>query len=134
MVAKDEAAKLRLPLLRTGETMFQAQPTVVVEAPARPTPPIRIVLRCKVSIEGTLKDCQVLHETPAGYGGGRAALRLSQVFKVKPATRDGVPVEGYVTFPITFRMKDGKAPASSVAAPSQPDSPSPVSSSPGSPP
>ncbi|MBN9319008.1 MAG: energy transducer TonB [Caulobacterales bacterium] len=62
-------------------------------------------LRCIVTATGTLQNCEVVSETPADYGFGDAALRLSRLFKMRPQTSDGNPVEGgQVTIPLTFRM------------------------------
>ena len=52
----------------------------------------RVVMRCETQIDGTLKDCAILSETPTSYGFGDAALSLARRFKMHPETRDGVPV------------------------------------------
>jgi TonB family protein len=58
---------------------------------------------CKVAVGGTLTDCQVLEEAPAGVGFGKAALELMPKFLMRPMTRDGQPVEGgTVRIPIRF--------------------------------
>lgn len=61
------------------------------------------VTSCKVAGDGTLTDCQVLEEAPAGMGFGRAALDLMPKFLMRPLTRDGQPVEGgTVRIPLRF--------------------------------
>lgn len=50
-------------------------------------------MECVVTPAGTLKSCKVVSESPPGLGYGAAALALAPVFKLQPATQDGVPVE-----------------------------------------
>lgn len=52
------------------------------------------VLRCRVAAEGVLSDCEVASEEPAGMGFGAASLSLAPLFRMKPFTREGQPVEG----------------------------------------
>jgi protein TonB len=65
----------------------------------------RAVIRCKVTISGTLTGCIVVSETPPGYGFGRAAVRLSPYFRMTPRTEDGRAVDGaLVDVAIGFRF------------------------------
>lgn len=57
---------------------------------------------CTVTVQGTLRNCTVLSEKPAGEGFGAAGLALASQFVMKPALRDGKPVEGPVTIPIEW--------------------------------
>jgi TonB family protein len=61
-------------------------------------------LVCQVDASGSLKDCFVIDESPAGYGFGDAALKLSSKFRLKPPFRNGVPVGGRMTIPIRFAL------------------------------
>ncbi|CAN5336270.1 hypothetical protein BH11PSE2_BH11PSE2_06170 [soil metagenome] len=83
-------------------------PTAEDIAAATPTASIkegldgRAVLRCIASVEGALKNCVVLSESPAGKGFGGAALTLAPRFQVRPAQKAGRPVESLVNVPIVF--------------------------------
>ena len=64
-----------------------------------------VSLSCSVTAKGTLEKCMVVSETPSDYGFGDAAIRLSKIFRMKPQTSDGAPVEGgTVVIPIVFRV------------------------------
>jgi TonB family protein len=65
-------------------------------------------MECGVVADGTLADCKVLSESPAGAGFGDAVLRMAKYFQMKPATADGAPVAGgRVRIPIRFNVPDG---------------------------
>ncbi|WP_337188809.1 hypothetical protein [Phenylobacterium sp.] len=64
------------------------------------------LLACIATLHGTLRDCRVESETPAGGGFGSAALILSRQFVLRPAVKDGVPVESQVRIPINFPKPD----------------------------
>jgi len=60
-------------------------------------------IACVTTAEGFLTGCQVTAESPAGAGFGAAALALAAKFRMKPITRDGLPVAGgQVRIPIQF--------------------------------
>jgi len=62
----------------------------------------KALIGCKVTVRGLLNSCVVLSESPAGAGFGAAAVMLSSQFLMKPAMRNGQPVEDDVRIPITF--------------------------------
>ncbi len=57
------------------------------------------VLQCTVTKDRALTRCAVSSETPEGFGFGAAALKLSALFKMKPAAKPG----SRVTIPIQFQ-------------------------------
>jgi TonB family protein len=68
----------------------------------------RAVISCEVSPEGTLRGCLVREESPAGMGFGAAALTVSTLFRMRPATVDGRPVSGArVNIPINWILPEG---------------------------
>lgn len=65
----------------------------------------KVVMACTVAAEGLLTDCRIDSEDPKDQDFGAAALRMARVglFKLKPTTADGAPVEGgTVRIPMTF--------------------------------
>jgi TonB family protein len=66
-------------------------------------------MACQVHADGTLHDCKVVSEEPAGFGFGDATLRLAKDFQMRPVSApDGV--EGaQVNIPVQFVIVDGEA-------------------------
>jgi TonB family protein len=63
----------------------------------------RATIRCSVNAEGLLVDCAAISEDPAGEGFGDAAVAMASKFKMRPMTKDGVPVTGgIVRIPMRF--------------------------------
>lgn len=55
---------------------------------------VRAVLACSVAQGGSVTDCKVESETPAGAGAGSAAVALSSKFRLATWTSEGLPVVG----------------------------------------
>ncbi|MCA3739256.1 MAG: energy transducer TonB [Phenylobacterium sp.] len=65
----------------------------------------RVTLSCKVTAKGLLEGCSVVSEDPADQDFGSAAMRMTRLFKMRPQTKDGAPVEGgTVRIPLRFQM------------------------------
>jgi protein TonB len=64
----------------------------------------QVMLDCLVNVEGALA-CQVVSETPAGWGFGAAAVRISEDYAMVPATRDGQRVEGRYRMRVPFDLR-----------------------------
>jgi TonB family protein len=83
----------------------------------------RAEINCAVNAQGDAVDCTVVEETPLGQGFGRAALKLTPFFKMKPQMIDGVPMGGArVNIPIRFQLANASAgptaPSPTIASPS----------------
>ena len=62
-------------------------------------------VQCGVTREGKTRGCSIVQESPKGLGFGAAALELSALFKLKPKSVDGIPVDdGEVRIPIRFLL------------------------------
>src|SRR4051812_17724895 len=44
----------------------------------------KATIRCTVTVQGKLTDCQVTSETPSGMGIGEAALKMAPLFVMHP--------------------------------------------------
>jgi hypothetical protein len=70
-----------------------------------------VILECEVTAEGGLAGCVALNESPEGMGFGKAALKMSGLFRMTPRTRDGVPVGGAIVHvPLRFVFDGGVIP------------------------
>lgn len=64
----------------------------------------RVVLECGVSVRGAL-NCVVVSETPANWGFGEAALRISNDYRMVPAMRGGIAVEARHRMVVPFEIR-----------------------------
>lgn len=65
----------------------------------------KATIECKVAIDGSLSDCRVVSEEPAGYGFGEATVQAARTFRMRPRTENGKPVGGAeVRIPLTWKL------------------------------
>ena len=65
-------------------------------------------ISCTVNSRGLLESCAIVSEDPSDQGFGDAAMKRSKLFKMRPQTKDGAPVEGgQVRIPLSFRLPKG---------------------------
>lgn len=84
----------------SGEQMMRAYPERAVVAGVSGS----ASLNCLVLPGGGVTDCSVTHETPGGYGFGRAAQSLSRHFRVNPRTVDGAAEGSRVAMTVRFTL------------------------------
>ena len=82
----------------TAEQMMRAYPDRAIAAGTAGS----VSLNCLVEANGSVSDCAVAGETPAGQGFGRAAQNLSRHFRVSPRTVDGAPEGSRVAINLRF--------------------------------
>ena len=69
------------------------------------------VLQCQLGPKTSFKACTVLAEAPTGYHFGDAGLKLSRLFRLKPAAADADIAEGdVITLPIVLQSQGKPAP------------------------
>jgi TonB family protein len=100
----------------SGDDMAKVYPDVAL----RLSLPGAASIKCIVDTDGKLQDCQIVKESPPGFGFGAAALRLAPDFKMKPAVMDGRPVEAVLTIPIRFELAGQTIVASDMEPPPPP--------------
>lgn len=61
-----------------------------------------VVLDCAASATGQLSSCNVISETPRGYGFGAAAVAGARRARVRPREQDGEATESRVRFSLRF--------------------------------
>jgi protein TonB len=65
-------------------------------------------ISCTVNARGTLDNCSVVSENPPEAGFGDATLKASKLFKMRPLSKDGAPVDGgTVRIPLRWVLPKG---------------------------
>ena len=65
-----------------------------------------VVLACDITVTGGVGPCNVISESPSGFGFGKAAL--SRYFRMKPRTENGRPMNDVqVRIPFRFVLAGG---------------------------
>ncbi len=67
----------------------------------------KAVMECEIALDGSLRACSVVSETPPGIGFGAAALALAPQFKMRPKMENGQFVTSEVRIPISFDSPAG---------------------------
>jgi hypothetical protein len=116
-----------LQLTVTLALLASAAPAVAQDTPAdwlkRPTPEMlkelyptaaakkgedgQAVIGCIVTVQGLLRACKVLDESPAGLDFGAAGLAIAPQLVFKPAIKGGKPTESFVRIPINWKNMAG---------------------------
>lgn len=65
-----------------------------------------VTLECRVGRNGSLSDCVIISETPAGQGFGEAALEAARGTRLDRRAADQSGSGGKVRFTIRFRLAD----------------------------
>jgi hypothetical protein len=69
------------------------------------------VMNCLTARMGSLHDCMVVYQAPAGKGFGAMALRFQGFLRLKPATLAGKPIESGLDVVFDFRpLRPGEVP------------------------
>ncbi|WP_313102684.1 energy transducer TonB, partial [Brevundimonas sp.] len=61
-------------------------------------------VNCAVAANGSLSDCRIVDEDPAGAGFGQAVIRAARSGRLAPRTVDGAAVGARVEFTTRFRL------------------------------
>lgn len=87
--------------LPQGDAFARAYPKLALDAGRQG----KTRLRCLVAVEGILRNCIAISETPADLSFAEAALAVSNDFRITPRYVDGVPVEGAsLEFTVAFAL------------------------------
>jgi TonB family protein len=65
----------------------------------------RSVMRCHVTLEGTLRDCAIIEENPPNEGFGEALLSLAPKFRVHGDKGLPICTDATITIPISWRLR-----------------------------
>ena len=82
----------------TGEQMMRAYPDRALSRGIGGS----ATLNCLVQANGSVAGCDVVRESPAGQGFGRAAVSLSRYFGINPRTVDGAATGSRVIIDLRF--------------------------------
>jgi protein TonB len=66
----------------------------------------KAIMQCRFTRAGTLTDCAVIEEKPAGYGFGKATLALAKFFKLRrPPSEPDIPDGIGVRIPMNWTTR-----------------------------
>ncbi len=78
----------------------QPRPEFPARALERGLKSASVMLQCQARLDGSLANCSIVSETPAGEGFGRAALQAASMAKLSPAIADKAPA--IIRFTVSF--------------------------------
>lgn len=113
--SKRFVGKASWAVLPSGDRMSAGYPRKALDAGVEQA---RVVMSCVAGEGGNLENCAVSKEDPAGLGFAEAALALSESFRIRPWTMDGLPtIGGKVNVPIRYQApKEASPPAIGASA------------------
>lgn len=86
----------------SGAQLMRAYPDRAIAANVRGS----ASLNCLVQTSGRVTDCNIVGETPGGYGFGRAAQSLSRYFQINPRTVNGAAEGSRVNVNLRFNLPE----------------------------
>ena len=93
----NEVAWLQTP---SGEDVLRVFPTQALAHRVAG----RVDLRCRVQASGALERCEVMDETPGGWGFGSAARALAPEYRVSMRGRSHPEAGSWITVPVPMAM------------------------------
>ena len=102
-----------IPVTGNHEPDWKRKPTLEQMAAFYPVEALKArvtglaLLSCKVEINGLVSECNIISETPNGYGFGNAALKVVRISEFIPKIVNGVATPGLIRVPMNFQIPAG---------------------------
>ncbi len=98
-----------------GLAQYSSQTGLPVDVPPGapaligPVDEARVVLSCMLMRNGSLKDCDVVSEAPAGFEVAKTALKMAKTIKITPG--DKFQAGSRIRVPVRFLIVDDVGPS-----------------------